>query len=232
MSHEFAHESPLCSWHTVGRNAECTHNSRREPTSCGFLAAGSLCSDVQRKRHSSLPGITKASFEPSIKAAKIYLYYTQRRLFGATIPLKQEACSSLPIVVVEGLPHTHENHPSHRSRVSNALEEALGHQDLLHNLIHENAAGGAGKCQVNTTTRPNSENIATCDPDYSWTRLFRLKCTRSLCAQSERKANNTRRGGQAREQQRFRYLLGPILQRDAAQTCAACRFAMRPSLPV
>lgn len=49
---------------------------------------------------------------------------------------KESFGSSSPFVIVEGLPHTHKNHTGDRSRVSNALEEALSHQDLFNNLPH------------------------------------------------------------------------------------------------
>lgn len=39
-----------------------------------------------------------------------------------------------PCVVVERFAHAHEYHPGHRIRVSDALEKALSHHDLLHDL--------------------------------------------------------------------------------------------------
>ena len=86
-----------------------------------------------------------------------------------------------PFVVVKGLPHPHENHPSDRSRVSRALEEALGNQHLLHDLVNNET-----RIHVMERTCMNSQSlnhrIGTC----TRTRAYREARAARLAQQVER----------------------------------------------
>ena len=96
---------------------------------------------------------------------------------------KSADCSAryTPFVVVKGLPHPHENHSSDRSRVSRALEEALGHEHLLHDLVNNET-----RIHVMERTCMNSQSlnhrIGTC----TRTRAYREARAARLAQQVER----------------------------------------------